>query len=289
MSIVLTGANGQVGHAIQKMALISNVSITAYTRAECDITNYTSTKNLLESTSPGLIINAAAYTAVDAAEENAELAFEINQMGCENLAKICYELDIPLLHISTDYVFDGSAHTPYKETDNTSPCNVYGNSKLEGEKSVIQNCKKYIILRTSWVFGEHGNNFVKTMLRLAKERKELSVVNDQIGCPTSANSIAKAILEIVSAIKQSHNDWGIYHYCDKPETTWYGFAREVFEQMASLGMSTPVVTPITTDEYPQRARRPMYSVLDCRKIQSEFSIIQSDWREDLREVIKSMS
>ena len=286
MSIVLTGANGQVGSEIQKFASKYGVPVVAYSRSECNIANYSDTKKLIETTSPELIINTAAYTAVDAAEENTEEAFEINQTGCENLARIGLQYDIPLIHISTDYVFNGIVDAPYKETDTPSPESVYGKSKLAGENAIAKNCRKYIILRTSWVFGEYGNNFVKTILRLAKDKKEISVVNDQTGCPTSTQSLAEAVLEIVSAIRQGKNNWGIYHFCGKPETTWYGFACTILEQAAALGQLVPIVVPIKSNQYLHKAKRPKYSVLDCKKIRTIFSIEQPDWKKDLKELIK---
>lgn len=288
MAIILTGANGQVGSEIKLLASEYDMPVNAYSHLQCDILNYDILKNLIEAELPEAVVNTAAYTAVDKAEDDADSAYAINHKGSENLARICADLNIPLIQLSTDYVFDGKADKPYLETDATLPESIYGKSKLDGENAIIKQCKKYIILRTSWVFGRYGNNFVKTMLRLASERKELSVVKDQTGCPTSARSIAQAVLKIVSAIRQGDTNWGIYHFCGKPETTWYNFAREIFHQAEAFGQKPPAIVPITSTEYPQRASRPMYSVLNCEKIQSVYAIKQPDWNEDLHNLLEDL-
>ncbi|MEP4189836.1 MAG: dTDP-4-dehydrorhamnose reductase, partial [Sneathiella sp.] len=222
------------------------------------------------------VINAAAYTAVDRAEEERDAAYAVNRDAPAVLASLCAAKDIPFLHISTDFVFNGQKELAYLETDACHPLGVYGQSKWEGELKVAKACEKYLILRTAWVFGGE-QNFVNTMKRLAETRDELSVVDDQRGCPTAAQDIARCLLEMVkTAVKADFQEWGIYHYAGMPSVSWYEFATEILNSDP-----TTTVNPILTSGYPTPAARPANSVLDCDKIKSVFGIAQPDWRKRL--------
>lgn len=272
--VLVTGAKGQVGSEIVK-AVPAGFTVIGLGSNELDITNQQQVTAVIAQYKPDLIINAAAYTAVDKAESDIETAFAVNEKAVALLAQAAHEADIPLFHISTDYVFDGQATTPYKETDTVNPQSVYGASKLAGEQALERINAKHIILRTSWVFGAAGNNFVKTMLRLGKEREELSVVADQHGCPTSARSIAEVLWQLAEKYKTERTlPWGIYHFGNSPACTWYEFACEIFEQAVKAGVlkRKPIVQPITTAEYPTPAKRPAWSVLDCGRMETFFNI-----------------
>lgn len=272
--VLVTGAKGQVGSEIVK-AVPAGFIVIGLGSNELDITNQQQVTAVIAQYKPDLIINAAAYTAVDKAESDSDNAYAVNQQAVAWLAQAAKQADIPLFHISTDYVFDGESTTPYKETDPVNPQSVYGMSKLAGEQVLAATHNKHIILRTSWVFGAEGNNFVKTMLRLGKERDELSVVADQHGCPTSASSIAKVLWQLAEKYKTERTlPWGIYHFSNSPACTWYEFACEIFEQAVKVGVleRKPVVQPITTAEYPTPAKRPAWSVLDCGRMETFFNI-----------------
>lgn len=272
--VLVTGAKGQVGSELVKAAP-AGFTVIGMGSNELDITNQQQVTAVMAQYKPDLIINAAAYTAVDKAESDVQTAFSVNEQGVAWLAQAAHEADIPLFHISTDYVFDGQATTPYKETDPVNPQSVYGASKLAGEQALERINAKHIILRTSWVFGATGNNFVKTMLRLGKEREELSVVADQHGCPTSARSIAEVLWQLAEKyVSDGALPWGVYHFSNSPACTWHEFACEIFEQAVKAGVleRKPVVHPITTAEYPTPAKRPAWSVLDCGKLELFSSI-----------------
>ncbi|HCP53919.1 MAG: dTDP-4-dehydrorhamnose reductase [Pseudomonadaceae bacterium] len=287
MRVLITGAQGQVGQELIRLAP-AGFTIAGFGSNELDISNPGQVVSRIGEFKPQLIINAAAYTAVDKAETDSERAYAVNAKGAENLAASAATHGIPLLHISTDYVFSGDASAPYKETDPTGPTGVYGASKLAGELAVAKQCAQHVIMRTSWVFGAHGNNFVKTMLRLAQSRDELGVVADQHGCPTSAASIAKALWSLASQYSNKGNlNWGIYHFSNMPATTWHGFAEEIFSQAVALKQlpRAPKVNPINTVDFPTPARRPAWSVMDCSLIEEKLTIEQSDWREELAEIL----
>ncbi|HAW0372274.1 TPA: dTDP-4-dehydrorhamnose reductase, partial [Escherichia coli] len=236
---------------------------------------------------PDYIINAAAHTAVDRAEEEVELSNAINRDGPQYLAEAAQKADAVILHISTDYVFDGEGEKPYLETDLTAPQGVYGKSKLAGELAVTQSCPKHLILRTAWVFGEHGNNFVKTMLRLAQTRDELSIVGDQFGGPTYAGDIADALIAMIEFIEQGQQPkWGTYHFSGMPYTSWYDFAAKIFDLAESKGVlnKQPKLSSIPTSAYPTPAKRPANSRLDCRNIENQFGIMPSDWNAALENI-----
>ena len=284
-TILVTGAGGQVGQALAGAP--SPHRIVALSRSELDITVAAEISRVLAATRPDFLINAAAYTQVDRAEEEPEQAYAVNRDGVLNLANACRPSNTPLLHISTDYVFAGDKKGAYVETDPVAPLGVYGKSKADGEALLRANLDQYIILRTSWVFSATGSNFVKTMLRLGRERGELGIVADQKGCPTSASSIAAASLQIADRyLKSLDVEWGTYHYCNRPETTWYGFAEAIFEQ---AGMRELILREITTSDYPTPAARPKNSVLECDKAEANFGLVQTNWKSELSDVLRCLS
>ncbi|MCU1788931.1 dTDP-4-dehydrorhamnose reductase [Pectobacterium polaris] len=282
MKILLTGANGQLGRCFQER-LPEEWEILATDAAELDITDLAHIEKVVSTFQPDAIVNAAAYTAVDKAESEPELAEKINTAGPENLAIVASKQGIRLVHVSTDYVFDGNATEPYNEDSATNPLSVYGKTKLAGEQAVAKASSEAIIVRTAWVFSEYGNNFMKTMLRLAKERDTLSIVNDQRGCPTYAGDLAQAII----ALLQQNATAGIYHYSGDQEVSWYEFAQAIFSVAVqnSVLNKIPTLTPITTLQYPTPAHRPAYSTLSCQKTQ-QFKIELSNWQVVLNKIIK---
>ncbi|MCP5207424.1 MAG: dTDP-4-dehydrorhamnose reductase [Hahellaceae bacterium] len=293
MKVAITGASGQVGSELVKLAKARGYQVFASDSAELDITDAAKVSSSLAAARPDLVINAAAYTAVDKAESEAELAAAINAQGPMNLARTCKALNIPLLHISTDYVFDGDKSEPYTELDQTNPTSVYGQTKLDGELAVINNLPQHIVLRVSWVFGAVGNNFVKTMLRLAQTRDELSVVDDQFGAPTSAQCIAKALLDIGEKAFSAKSDsfpWGVYHLPSNPGVTWHGFACEIFRQAKIEGLINKevVVKPITSAEFPTPVKRPANSKLTTAKLALLGDITECDWKLDLTDVLRQL-
>jgi dTDP-4-dehydrorhamnose reductase len=282
--ILLTGAAGQVGYEVSRLAGEKGSALTALTRRQLDIGDGEAVEQIISRLQPSLVINGAAYTAVDRAEQEVEVAMRANRQGPANLAASCHKHQIPLIHLSTDYVFDGSKTGAYHEEDPVAPTGVYGLSKWEGEEEVRARLREHLIIRVSWVFGPHGNNFVRTMLRLAAERDELRVVADQRGCPTSATHIASALLTLAGRISEGADiPWGTYHFCGMPETTWHGFAETIVSEAVRIGLldqAIPVL-PIATSDYPTPARRPQNSVLDCRKIAAAFDMKPPSWREGL--------
>ncbi|WP_350238150.1 dTDP-4-dehydrorhamnose reductase [Pectobacterium colocasium] len=281
MKILLTGANGQLGRCFQDR-LPEGWLVWATDTAELNITDYEKVLTAVKAFQPDAIVNAAAYTAVDKAESEPELAALVNKTGPENLALAAREVGARLVHVSTDYVFDGNATVPYVETDKTNPLGVYGKTKLDGEIAVSHVLPDAIIIRTAWVFSEYGNNFVKTMLRLAKDRDELGVVADQRGCPTYAGDIAQAIIDLLKL----NAEGGIYHFSGDKEVAWNEFAEEIFKvAVAQRKISrSPNVTPLTTEQYPTLSKRPSYSHLDGTKIKKLY-IKLSNWEIQLLTVI----
>ena len=276
--ILITGAGGQVGQELANAD--GDNRLIALTRQELDITDPGQISKAFANYRPSVVINAAAYTQVDRAEQEQELAYAINRDGVAGLARACQKSGTPLFHISTDYVFDGNMQGAYRETDPISPLGIYGKSKAEGEAVLQAILEQHIILRTSWVFSANGNNFVKTMLRLGKERDELGVVDDQRGCPTSARSIAEVLLKMaIRYLRGEKIPWGIYHYCNRPEITWFEFAMEIFSQ--ANGYENLRINPIGTSDYPTPAVRPKNSVLDCSKLENNFGIKGRNWPDEL--------
>lgn len=271
--VLITGANGQLGQALKKAAVnYAGLEFYFAGSADADITSAESLAAVFNKVQPHFCINAAAYTAVDKAENEPGAAYAVNALGAKNLAQACKKHSTVLLHISTDFVFDGTKGSPYTEEDTTAPLGVYGKTKLEGEHEVIKNLDTYYIIRTSWVYSEFGNNFMKTMLRLAAERDSLNVVNDQHGTPTNANDLAEVLLTIIESNKKAY---GIYNYSNEGETTWYDFALKIFE----VNNVSIHLQPIPTTAYPTPAQRPGYSVLDKTKIKEVFNLRITNWQE----------
>jgi len=274
--ILITGAGGQLGLTL-KDVLPESDRVKYVSKAQLDITDFDAVRTYFKQFQPHVCINAAAYTAVDEAEKNPEIAFKINAEAVANLAKCCVEWNTKLIHISTDYVFDGEADSPHKETDKPNPETVYGKSKLAGEEAIkASDLSDFVIIRTSWLYSRYGKNFYKTILRLSKEREVISVVNDQTGSPTYAPHLAEAILII--AKKLSKENSGIYHFSDKGNSTWFDFAVEIVKSK-----NLPVkVLETTSEAFKTLAKRPKYSVLDCEKIGLVFGVKFNDWKEGLR-------
>ena len=288
MKILISGVTGQVGSALVKHGSKWSFEIFGMSSSELDITNLRNVDAVFAQVKPDLVINASAYTAVDMAESDSERAYAVNEFGPKLLARACRKAEIPLFHISTDYVFDGASNGVYSENDLTNPQSVYGRSKLLGELAVKENLDQYIILRTSWVFSETGSNFVNTMLRLGAEREKLSIVSDQVGGPTSADSISNTLLSIAARVSDKQDvEWGTYHFTGQPYCSWYEFAKEIFHQAESLKMNSkqPVLTSIPSSDYPTPAPRPLNSKLDCAKIYDEFGIQPDDWKQSLQGVL----
>ena len=285
--ILITGGSGQVGHCL-KAQLQGYAELSVPDSAVLDISNRDSVWRAVEAFRPDYIINAAAYTAVDKAESDAERAFAVNRDGARHLAEAAEAAGAAMLHISTDYVFDGAGGAPYDEAAQTAPQNIYGASKLVGEQAVLAACRRAVVMRTSWVFGAHGQNFVKTMLRLGRERDSLGIVADQYGAPTAAADIAAALITIVRrhTPEQLAERAGIYHYCGSPYASWFEFAETIFAEAAAQGVlaKIPAVKPIATADYPTPAKRPADSRLDCGKIRAVFGIGPCDWHSALSDL-----
>jgi len=290
--LFIIGKNGQVGRELVEYAARQGIDAVSFGSKELDVRDRAAVLSSISEHSPAVVINASAYTAVDKAEEEEAQAFAVNRDGVENLALACKALDIPLIHISTDYVFDGKKGSSYLETDQASPIGVYGASKYAGEEVLSETWEKHIILRVSWVFGIHGNNFVKTMLRVAASRPELSVVNDQLGAPTSARSIALAIFNILSARSFDRDGcaWGLYHFSGGKVVSWYDFAVEIFKRAESRQLieCAPLVHSIGTKDYPTAVERPAYSGLSGDLIAETYAITAGDWQSDLDEVLSAL-
>lgn len=281
MVVLVTGANGQLGQAIQSIAeKHSDIEFEFCDSEKLDITDYDNVNAVFNEFTPDYCINAAAYTAVDKAESEPEKAYSINVLGAQNLAKISKMNNTVLLHVSTDFVFDGTKTTPYTELDEPNPTGVYGQTKLDGEDAIRELWEKHFIIRTSWVYSQFGNNFMKTMLRLASEREELSVVNDQIGTPTNAVDLAEALIKICLTKNQqpTTNNFGIYNFSNEGQCSWYDFAKKIFE----INNITIDLHPIPTKDYPTPAKRPAYSVLDKSKIKTTFGIEIDSWENSLK-------
>ena len=285
--ILITGGSGQVGHCL-KAQLEGCAELSVPDSSALNITDRRSVRQAVETFRPDYIINAAAYTAVDKAESDAERAFAVNRDGAHHLAEATEAAGAAMLHISTDYVFDGAGGAPYDEAAPTVPQNIYGASKLVGEQAVLAACRRAVVMRTSWVFGAHGQNFVKTMLRLGRERDSLGIVANQYGAPTAAADIAAVLITIVRrhTPEQLAERAGIYHYCGSPYASWFEFAETIFAEAAAQGVlaKIPAVKPIATVDYPTPAKRPADSRLDCGKIRTVFGIGPCDWHSALSDL-----
>ena len=281
MKILLFGRDGQLGTDLYRA--ISEISeVAGYGLDDLDLTEFEKLEATIECEQPDLIINAAAYTAVDRAESEAELAEMVNAVAPGIMASMASELGAGMIHYSTDYVFDGNADRPYTEADRPRPESVYGQTKLDGERAVLENCDNALVLRTSWVYSIHGQNFLRTMLRLAAERDELSVVADQVGAPTTTRALTDATLKLIQYFmlhgKFDQNVRGVYHMTCGGETSWYGFAAAIIKASAYADTR---VKKITTADYPTPAKRPAYSVLSNRKLEETFGISLPDWETAL--------
>ena len=276
INVLVTAKDGQLGQCFQ--SLVSkhpNLRFIFKSSSELDITNKSNIEDVFDAHSFDYCINCAAYTAVDKAEEAVELADKVNHLGAQNLAEACKKFDRTLIHISTDFVFDGQSNVPYLETDTTSPLGVYGETKLKGEHAISKTLKQHYIIRTSWLYSEYGNNFLKTMLRLANERDEIGVVGDQIGSPTYAKDLAEAVLQIIELRKTSY---GIYHYSNEGEISWYDFAKEIFR----ISNSDIKLNKIKTKDYPTLATRPKFSILNTTKLSNLLQVPILNWKISLR-------
>lgn len=284
MRLIVFGKNGQVARTLVEEAE-GVLDILALGRSEADLSRAGTAAEAIRAQTPDVIVNAAAYTAVDRAEEEQDAARALNARAPREMAEAAKAAGAAFIHLSTDYVFDGASDAPYAEDAATNPINVYGATKLEGEAGVSDANDKAVILRTSWVFSEYGNNFVKAMLRLSAERDGLDIVDDQIGGPTLARDIAHAILTIAGKKHRGAPGAGVYHYQGAPPASWAGFARKIFEY---AGRSTEV-RPIPTAQYPTAAKRPLYTVLDGARIERDFGLAQPDWRIGLRQVVSALT
>lgn len=290
--ILVCGAGGQVGQCLLNQATSFGLEAIGLSHQELDITCRTQISQALERYRPALIINAAAYTNLDHAEAEIAQAEAVNCNGAANLAEAAREFAIPLFHLSSEHVFSGDGDRPYRETDPTSPANVYGATRLAGEEAIQSRLDRYLILRTSWIYGEHGNNFVKTMLKLGGKSDEISVVSDQLGCPTRSRSIARVLIELAARYcREGTLQWGLYHYSSSSPCSWAEFAEEIFREAARVELidKVPRVLPIASESLPRAAARPAWSVLDCRRIEEVFGIRPKPWRDELRHVIRHLS
>lgn len=278
MVVLVTGASGQLGQALQSISnKYPEIQFHFTDTLEADITNKEQLQRAFAKVKPQYCINAAAYTAVDKSESEPDKAYAINVEGARNIAEVCRDFHTVLLHVSTDFVFDGQHSAPYKEGDSINPQGVYGLTKKQGEEAIFAVMEEYFIIRTSWLYSRFGNNFMKTMLKLGSERPSLAVVDDQIGTPTHAVDLAEALIAIIKSGKRAY---GIYHFSNEGITSWYGFAKAIFE----VNNVDVELNPICTNDYPTPAKRPAYSVLDKTKIKETFGIAILNWEESLKRV-----
>lgn len=281
--VLVTGGNGQLGQSIKSISNeFSSLDIVFLGSSDLNISNNKEVEDYFSKNNFDYCINCAAYTAVDKAEEEPELAKKVNVLGAKNLALACKKNDVILIHISTDFVFDGEAKTPYREDDSTNPISVYGKTKRDGELEISSNLPQHFIIRTSWLYSEFAGNFVKTMLRLSKEREELSVVDDQTGCPTYAKDLAEVILKIIHS---QSKQFGIYHYSNQGEITWYDFAKEIFKQ----SQSEIKLHKTNSKTFKTLATRPKYSVLNTSKIHSLLNLEPVKWEKSLEKCLKEIT
>jgi dTDP-4-dehydrorhamnose reductase len=288
MKVLITGANGQLGRELVRQGQCAGFEVQRLDRQHLDITDENGIRQVFRHILPSVIINAAAYTDVDRAEDEADAAFAVNENAPRYLARCCADQHLSLIHISTDYVFNGAKGSPYTEDDPIAPLGVYGRSKARGEAAIRSVLKNHIIVRTSWLYGVYGNNFVKTILRLGRERSNIRVVADQFGSPTSATDLAAALLKIANKIETDKLiEWGTYHYCGQGITTWHGLAEKILQLAATYtSLKTNQVEAITTAEWPTPVKRPPYSVLDCTLLKRKFGIDSKPWPTSLAHTIE---
>jgi dTDP-4-dehydrorhamnose reductase len=287
--IALFGAGGQLGSELIAQAPRHAVELLGFTHGEADVADPTAVDQAIAAAQPHLIVNAASFTDVDRAETERKAAFRVNATGPAVLGKASAALRVPIVHISTDHVFDGTKTGAYREDDATAPLNVYGASKAEGEASLRQTNNRHLILRTSWVFGVHGRNFLRTVLRLASEKDVLSVVDDQFGCPTATVDLAEAIFRLAPLAAAGKTSWGTYHFAGMGVCSRYEFAREMVAAAAQVTGRHPAVKPIKSSEYPVAARRPANSALDCTRFTATFGFRAGPWQERMREAVAILS
>jgi dTDP-4-dehydrorhamnose reductase len=290
MKILVTGSRGQLGKVIISHGTKNDFRMVGYPKEHLDITSKKNIKDIFSFEEPDIVINAAAFTNVEKAEKEIHKAFRINEKGLTFLSQNCSNFNIPLFHISTDYVFDGKLNRPYTEMDSVCPINVYGRSKASGEKIIRNTIKNHIILRTSWVFSLDRNSFVNKMMSLAEKKDKISVVNDQFGGPTSVDGIAVAIFKIINKYLNNKIIWGTYNFSGTPNISWYGFAKEIFKTASTLNLikATPIIKPIRSFAYSSFARRPKNSRLNCNKIYKNFKITRDDWKIQLTEYLNTL-
>lgn len=291
MRVLVTGANGQLGWEMKKQSSEQSLEVIALEKKKLDITNLRQLRRIIKKYNPDILVNTAAYTSVDLAEKNKKEAYEVNHHAVKYLAEICKENSIFLIHVSTDYVFDGQKVEPYLETDEASPINTYGLSKKKGEEEIRGILSQHIILRTSWVFGVHGNNFIKTILSLIKTEEEISIVDDQFGCPTSARSIAECIYSICKEYSKTKEvEYGTFHFTNSPSTSWYLFAKDI----AALAYKNQLINglkdikAISHKYYKSKAERPINSSMSSEKIINSYKIINSKWTRELEYIMSKL-
>lgn len=288
MRILLLGAGGQLGREITDRAAARPVELIGLDHTALDICDPVAVARAMEAQRPDVVINAAAYTAVDKAESEPELAARINAFAPAHIAERCERYRTPVIHVSTDYVFDGTKPTPYVETDPVAPLGVYGRTKAAGEAAVRSATERHVIVRTSWVYGAHGHNFLKTVLRLARERDRLTIVADQRGCPTATHDLAEALLTAATAAANGEARWGTYHFAGDGATTWHGFAAEIVRAAGTRLGRSPEVAPITTADYPTPARRPANSQLASDLFDRSFGLRAAPWQQRVAEVVNTL-
>jgi len=281
INLLVTGSSGQLGQCLKQL-LLSATDISCYfaAREDLDITNSDELQRFFSDHNFDYCINTAAYTNVEKAESEQKEAFLINAEGAYSLAKACKKHNVVLLHISTDYVFDGMAKTPYQEQDPTNPLNVYGASKLKGEQHIVDTWKKHFIIRTSWLYSQYGQNFLNSMLQFAKQKKALTITTQQKGTPTNANDLAQMLVTI---IKTGNARYGVYHFSNQGEATWYDFAKAIFKATGEID----TVNLAKTEHYATFAKRPSYSVLNCNKLKDTLGITYRNWEDSLKQIINS--
>lgn len=287
--ILVFGARGQVGREFVTLATARRAPVVALSRADADITNETTVRMALDIHRPSAVVNAAGYTAVSNAEREPEAAHLGNVVGPTVLATVCADQSVPLIHISTDYVFDGTKKAAYVEGDRVNPLGVYGRTKAEGEAKVREIAKRHVILRTSWVYGIYGRNFMKTVLRLAAERDELRMVSDQYGCPTATIDIAEALLVVARKLPEKVSNAGTFHFAGNGSTSWFGFAEEIVKRQSVFTGRTPKVLPIKAAEYPASVKRPPNSELDSQKFFNVYGFRSRPWQERVAEIVAVLS
>ena len=291
MKLLIIGHKGQLGHDLMRLAVERGFDALGVDLPDCDVTSLESVRSVLNTAGDvRVVINAAAYTAVDAAEKNVDTAFAVNRDGASHIARACHEHGIPIIQVSTDYVFDGLKTTAYHPYDPVHPTSVYGAGKEAGEAAVRQLTDQHIIVRTAWLYGFYGHNFVKTMIRLARQRATLQVVDDQIGCPTYSLDLAGALLTAAAAADRREPVWGTYHYCNRGAVTWYAFARRIIALARSLEEDLVVqeILPVLSSQYSQEAQRPPCSILDCSSFENTFHVQRRTWTAALKEMVTEL-